>query len=116
VATTEGGVIVIFEEKERTRTEPKRSGEGEFAFYDAIAGAAYDVYRAKLNEWIADGGDVLCLDYGTDLSGTKFSHRCTATPSLQPYQSRPLRRWLQVEPYLMHSVQMPFRISVKCLG
>jgi hypothetical protein len=45
---------MIFEEKERTRTEAKKPGEDEFAFYDSIAGAAYDVYRARLNEWIAE--------------------------------------------------------------
>jgi hypothetical protein len=31
---------MIFEEKERTRTDPKKPGEDEFAFYDSIAGAA----------------------------------------------------------------------------
>jgi hypothetical protein len=41
---------MIFEEKERTRTEAKKPGEDEFAFYDSIAGAAYDVYRARLND------------------------------------------------------------------
>jgi hypothetical protein len=45
---------VIFEEKERTRTDAKKPGEDEFAFYDSIAGAAYDTYRARLNEWIAE--------------------------------------------------------------
>jgi hypothetical protein len=48
---------MIFEEKERTRTDPKKPGEDEFAFYDSIAGAAYDIYRAKLNEWIAEYPD-----------------------------------------------------------
>jgi hypothetical protein len=48
---------MIFEEKERTRTDPKKPGEDEFAFYDSIAGAAYDVYRAKLNEWISEYPD-----------------------------------------------------------
>lgn len=45
---------MIFEKEERTRTEPKKPGEDEFAFYNSIRGAAYDVYRAKLNEWIAE--------------------------------------------------------------
>jgi|SRR5882724_1015975 len=45
---------MIFEEKERTRSDPKKPGEDEFAFYDSIAGTAYDIYRAKLNEWIAE--------------------------------------------------------------
>ena len=34
---------MIFEEKQRTRTEPKKPGEDEFAFYDFITGAAYDL-------------------------------------------------------------------------
>jgi hypothetical protein len=49
--------IMIFEEKERTRTDPKKPGEDEFAFYDSMSGAAYDVYRATLNEWIAEYPD-----------------------------------------------------------
>jgi hypothetical protein len=48
---------MIFKEKERARTDPKKPGEDEFAFYDSIAGAAYDVYRARLNEWIAEYPD-----------------------------------------------------------
>jgi len=56
------GAIMIFEEKERTRTDPKNPGEDEFAFYDSIAGAAYDVYRAKLNEWIAEYPDDECAE------------------------------------------------------
>jgi hypothetical protein len=48
---------MIFEEKQRTRTDPKMPGEDEFAFYDSIAGAAYDIYRAKLNGWIAEYPD-----------------------------------------------------------
>jgi hypothetical protein len=45
---------MIFEEKIRTRTEPKQPGEDEFAFYDSAPGAAYDTYRALLNGWMAD--------------------------------------------------------------
>jgi hypothetical protein len=45
---------MIFEEKERTRTEPKQPGEDEFAFYDSAGGQACDDYRALLNGWIAD--------------------------------------------------------------
>jgi hypothetical protein len=48
---------MIFEQKERSRTDPKKPGEDEFAFYDSIAGAAYDAYRAKLNEWVAEYPD-----------------------------------------------------------
>ena len=48
------GAIMIFDERERTRTDAKKPGEDEFAFYDAIAGGAYEVYRATLNEWIAE--------------------------------------------------------------
>jgi hypothetical protein len=48
---------MIFDEKERTRTDAKKPGEDEFAFYDSIAGAAYEVYRATLKEWIAEYPD-----------------------------------------------------------
>jgi hypothetical protein len=48
---------MIFEEKERTRTDAKKPGEDQFAFYDSIAGAAYGVYRARVNEWIAEYPD-----------------------------------------------------------
>jgi len=52
-----GSDQMIFEKKERTRSEAKKPGEDEFEFYDSIAGAAYDIYRAKLNEWIAECPD-----------------------------------------------------------
>lgn len=45
---------MIFDEKARTRIDPKRPGEDEFAFYDSAAGPAYDTYRALLNGWMAD--------------------------------------------------------------
>jgi hypothetical protein len=51
------GAIMIFDEKGRIRTDAKKPGEDEFAFYDSIAGAAYEVYRARLNEWIAEYPD-----------------------------------------------------------
>ena len=44
----------IFETKERTRTEPKKQGEGDFAFYDSSARPEYDTYRALLNGWLAE--------------------------------------------------------------
>ena len=44
----------IFETKERTRTEAKKQGEGDFAFYDSAGGAAYDAYRALLDGWLSE--------------------------------------------------------------
>jgi hypothetical protein len=35
-----------FEQKERTRKEPKQEGENDFNFYGSAAGADYDQYRA----------------------------------------------------------------------
>ena len=45
---------MIFDEKERARTNPKQPGGNEFAFYDSAVGPAYDAYRALLNGWMAD--------------------------------------------------------------
>lgn len=45
---------MIFDDKTRTRTEPKKPGEDEFAFYDSAAGPAYDTYRALLSGWMVD--------------------------------------------------------------
>jgi hypothetical protein len=44
----------IFEQKVRTRTEPKKQGEGDFAFYDSSARPEYDTYRALLNTWLSE--------------------------------------------------------------
>jgi hypothetical protein len=45
---------MLFEAKQRTRTAPKKPGEGEFAFYDSSARREYDLYRNLLNGWIAE--------------------------------------------------------------
>jgi hypothetical protein len=45
---------MLFEAKQRIRTEPKKPGEGEFAFYDSSARPEYDFYRALVNGWIAE--------------------------------------------------------------
>jgi hypothetical protein len=45
---------MLFEPKERTRTAPKRSGEGDFEFYDSAVGPAYDTYRDVVNGWIKE--------------------------------------------------------------
>lgn len=44
----------IFEKKERTRIEPKKQGEGDFAFYDSSARPEFDTYRTLLNGWLAE--------------------------------------------------------------
>jgi hypothetical protein len=36
------------------RTEPIAQGEDDYSFYDSCARAGYDVYRAPLNEWLAE--------------------------------------------------------------
>jgi hypothetical protein len=45
---------MLFEEKVRTRAEPKKQGENDFAFYDSATGVDYDQYRATLNNWVAE--------------------------------------------------------------
>jgi hypothetical protein len=42
----------LFEDKERTRIEPKAPGEDDYSFYDSSARPPYDVYRALLNGWM----------------------------------------------------------------
>jgi hypothetical protein len=45
---------VLFEVKQRTRTAPKKPGEGDFAFYDSAARPEYDFYRDLVNGWIEE--------------------------------------------------------------
>lgn len=45
---------MLFEQKERTRTAPKKPGEGEYAFYDSSARPEFQTYRDLLNEWISE--------------------------------------------------------------
>jgi hypothetical protein len=44
---------VLFEKRERTRTEPLQRGEGLFEFYDRCAGPRYDEFRAVVNGSLA---------------------------------------------------------------
>jgi hypothetical protein len=52
----------LFEDKERTRTEPKAPGEDDFTFYDSCVRPGYDDYRARLNEWLAEMPEVAQRD------------------------------------------------------
>jgi len=45
---------MLFEAKQRTRTAPKKPGEGDFAFYDSSARPEYDLYRELVNGWISE--------------------------------------------------------------
>jgi hypothetical protein len=44
---------VLFEDRERTRTEPLRRGEQLFDFYDSSASPGYNELRAVVNGWLA---------------------------------------------------------------
>jgi hypothetical protein len=44
---------VLFERRERTRTEPLQRGEGLFEFYNPSASPGYDEFRAVVNAWLA---------------------------------------------------------------
>jgi hypothetical protein len=44
----------LFEDKERTRMEPKAPGEDDYSFYDSCARPGYDDYRTRLNGWFAE--------------------------------------------------------------
>lgn len=45
---------MLFEAKRRTRTAPKKPGEGDFVFYDSSARPGYDLYRDLVNGWIKE--------------------------------------------------------------
>lgn len=45
--------MTLFEDKERTRQEPKKQGETDFAFYDSCAWPEIEIYRQLINSWIA---------------------------------------------------------------
>lgn len=45
--------LVLFEDHERTRTEPLRRGETLFDFYDSSASPGYNEFRAVVNGWLA---------------------------------------------------------------
>lgn len=47
-------VPMLFENKERTRTAPKKPGESDFAFYDSTGRPEFLVYRDLVNGWIAE--------------------------------------------------------------
>jgi hypothetical protein len=42
----------IFASENRTRTEPKKPGEGDFSFYDSSARPEYEIYRGLVNGWL----------------------------------------------------------------
>lgn len=46
-------MMKLFEDKERTRQEPKKQGETDFAFYDSCAWQSMETYRQLVNGWIA---------------------------------------------------------------
>lgn len=48
-----GQPLVLFEERERTRTEPLKRGEALFDFYDSCASSGYKEFRAVVNGWLA---------------------------------------------------------------
>ena len=45
---------MLFANKERTRTAPKKPGENDYAFYDLTARPEFQVYRDLVNSWIAE--------------------------------------------------------------
>jgi len=45
---------MLFKARQRTRTEPKKPGEGDFAFYDSSARPEYELYRGLVNGWIEE--------------------------------------------------------------
>jgi hypothetical protein len=45
---------MLFEDKKRTRTAPKKSGENDYAFYDSTGRTEFQVYRDLVDGWIAE--------------------------------------------------------------
>jgi hypothetical protein len=52
-ANGDGRFLVLFEDRQRTRTEPLRRGEQLFDFYDSCASSGYDEFRSVVNGWLA---------------------------------------------------------------
>ncbi len=66
------GSTMLFKDRERTRKEPLRRGEGLFEFYDSCASPGYDEFRAVVNGWLAQmpagdrNGLITRIRYGGD--------------------------------------------------
>jgi hypothetical protein len=75
-------MVEIFEKKERTRTEPKKQGEGDFVFYDSSARPEYDAYRALVNDWLAEMPD-------QGRGGQVCYHRCPQTKRILGHTGGP---------------------------
>ena len=45
---------MLFDNKECTRTAPKKPGEDDFSFYDSSGRPEFQIYRDLLNGWIAE--------------------------------------------------------------
>jgi hypothetical protein len=45
---------MLFDNKERTRTAPKKLGEDDFSFYDSSARPEFHIYRDLVNGWISE--------------------------------------------------------------
>jgi hypothetical protein len=41
--------LMLFEDKNRTRTAPKKPGESDYAFYDSTGRPEFQVYRDLVN-------------------------------------------------------------------
>jgi hypothetical protein len=48
---------MLFEDRERTRTEPLKRGESLWEFYDGCARSGYDEFRSIVNQWLAEMSD-----------------------------------------------------------
>jgi hypothetical protein len=46
--------MALFDDKIRTRMEPKAAGEDDYSFYDSTARPEYDIYRGLLNGWMKE--------------------------------------------------------------
>ncbi|TAK48140.1 MAG: hypothetical protein EPO23_08655 [Xanthobacteraceae bacterium] len=45
---------MLFDDKKRSRTAPKKPGENDYAFYDSTGRPEFQVYRNLLNSWMVD--------------------------------------------------------------
>jgi hypothetical protein len=57
-AGSDYGSLVLFEDRERTRTEALRRGETLYDFYDSCAAPGYNEFRSVVNGWLALVADV----------------------------------------------------------
>src|SRR5262249_46229503 len=107
------GMAEIFTKKDRTRVEPKKQGESDFAFYDSSARPEYNTYRALVNGWLAEMPEAGHADLvarcrtGTDLQDKAALAELTTHGALKRHDCT-----MELHPTCGHATRKPdFRVK-----